>query len=170
MIPSLLVFQILHISVCILRTVMYPFPEAYPGHSRAAKINLFAKIVSVFKLRLLTILVREELWLHLWPVLTQAINCFPIHEYIKQIWRHHICKHQNITSTLVFTCNSFIVFSFITFLLHFILFDWKFVDLSIFCFYKTKRVRKIGGISEVCICPRPVDIIYCSLILFVSFL
>ena len=47
----------LHISVRILRTVMYPSAAARSGPSQATKINLFATIVNVFKLTLLTILV-----------------------------------------------------------------------------------------------------------------
>ena len=58
----------------------------------------------------------EGLWIHFWHGLTHAINCFPIHEWTKQFWRHQICKHyQNITGRLVFMimfgihCNVFIV-------------------------------------------------------------
>ena len=48
-------------------------------------------------------LLLEELWLHHCPFLTHEINCFSIHEFMKQFWCHQICKfYQNITSSLVF--------------------------------------------------------------------
>ena len=79
----------------------------------------------------------ERFWLHLWPVLMQAINCFPVHEKIKQFWHHQIYKHQNITSMLVFT----IVFEIHRAFSLFYLFDWKFADLIIFLFYNAKCVH-----------------------------
>ena len=58
---------------------MYSSLEASPGPIQATKINLFARIVTVFQLTLLFLSkvpswVFEGLWLHLWPILTQAIN------------------------------------------------------------------------------------------------
>ena len=57
---------------------MYPSAEARPGPGQVSKINLFARIVDVFKLTLLTILVKSTImnvWkAHLWPFLTLAIN------------------------------------------------------------------------------------------------
>ena len=45
----------------------------------------------------------EELWLHHCPLLTHEINCFSIHEFMKQFWRHQTCKfYKNITNSLVF--------------------------------------------------------------------
>ena len=86
------------------------------------KINLFSRIADAFKLTLLTIFARSpiiDVWralLCLWLVQTQAINCFPIHEEIKELWRHWKCElYQDIRSRLVFTtvfgihCNFFIV-------------------------------------------------------------
>lgn len=43
----------------MLRTVMYESPKAYPGPSQATTINLFARIVYVFKLTLLTIFAKS---------------------------------------------------------------------------------------------------------------
>ena len=40
----------LYISICILRTLMYPAAERRPGPSQATEINLFPRIVKVFKL------------------------------------------------------------------------------------------------------------------------
>ena len=88
----------------------------------------------------------ERFWLHLWPVLMQAINHFPIHEKIKQFWHHRIYKHQNVTSTLVFT----IVFEIHRTFSLFYLFDWKFTDLIIFFFVmQNVCAQKIAKVSEV---------------------
>ena len=40
---------------------MYQFAEARPGSSQASKINLFARIVNVMKLTLLTILTKGSI-------------------------------------------------------------------------------------------------------------
>ena len=47
--------QSLRISIWILRTLMHLYAETRPGPSQATKIKLFAGIVEVFKLMLLTI-------------------------------------------------------------------------------------------------------------------
>ena len=60
MIPSCL--PSLHIFVCILRiAVMYQYAEAHPELTQAFKINLFARLVDVFKLTLLTIFVKSTI-------------------------------------------------------------------------------------------------------------
>ena len=40
---------------------MYPSTEARPGPSQASKINLFARIVNVFKVTSLTIFVKSTI-------------------------------------------------------------------------------------------------------------
>ena len=54
-----------------LRTVMYLSVEPRSGPNQATKINLFARIVDAFKLMSWMF---EGLLLHLWVVLTNAIN------------------------------------------------------------------------------------------------
>ena len=53
--------------------------EARPEPSQATKINLFARIVNVFRLTLLFLSkvlswMFEGLWLHFWPITTQTIG------------------------------------------------------------------------------------------------
>ena len=43
----------------MLRTVMYQSAEAYTGPSQPSKINIFVRIVTVFKLTLLTIFAKS---------------------------------------------------------------------------------------------------------------
>ena len=50
----------LHISVWILRTVMHPSAEARTGPSQATNINLFARIVNLFKLTLWTVFLKSK--------------------------------------------------------------------------------------------------------------
>ena len=65
---------------------MYQYAELRPGHSQASKINLFARIVNVIKLTLLTIYAKSNI-MDVWRALISplaclmhAINCFPIYE------------------------------------------------------------------------------------------
>ena len=43
----------------MLRTVVHPSAKTRPGPSQAAEINLFARIVKVFELMLITIFVKS---------------------------------------------------------------------------------------------------------------
>ena len=73
------------------------------------------------------------------PHSKQSIECFSIQEQIKQFWHHHICKHQNVTSTLVFTIVIGFHRNFWIVLHHF--FVWRFVDPVIVSFLQEKCVR-----------------------------
>ena len=50
----------LHISDWILRTVMHPSAEARTGPNQATNINLFARIVNIFKLTLWTVFLKSK--------------------------------------------------------------------------------------------------------------
>ena len=59
---------------------MYQPAKAHPAPSQAFEVNLFSRTVDTFAWLCLLFLPKvpssmpEEPWLHLWPVLTQAIN------------------------------------------------------------------------------------------------
>ena len=70
----------LHISLWILRTVMYPSAKTRPGTSQATKIIIFVNSLSlennVVKLLFSEVSswMFEGLWLHIWPDLTHAVD------------------------------------------------------------------------------------------------
>ena len=64
----------LHIFVWILRAVMYQSAEAYPRPSKIYKINLFARIVNLFKLTLLTIFAKSNT-MYVWRALITPLIC-----------------------------------------------------------------------------------------------
>ena len=139
-------------AVWILRTVMYQSEEPHPGLSQAFKINLFTRIVDVFKLTLLIIFAKlpswmfEDLWLHLWATKLHLIKCFSIREKTKQFWPHQICKlYQNIKSRLLFMIDMMELT--VTFSL-FYLFDWKLVDLMLFFLRVKMCAPKKSGASQ----------------------
>ena len=63
----------IQISVWILRAVMHQSPKAHLGPSQASKINLFARIVNVFKLTLLTIFVKSTI-MDVWRALITPLT------------------------------------------------------------------------------------------------
>ena len=67
-------FPFIHIFVWILRAVMYQSAEVRPTPSQASKINLFARIVKVFKLTLLTIFVKSIVT-DVWRILITPLTC-----------------------------------------------------------------------------------------------
>ena len=67
-------FQSLPIFVGILRAVMYQSEQAHSGPSQTFKINLFARIVNVFKLTLLTIFAKSTI-MDVLIALTARLTC-----------------------------------------------------------------------------------------------
>ena len=67
-------FQSLSIFVGILRAVMYQSEQVHSGPSQTFKINLFARIVNVFKLTLLTIFAKSTIMDFL-IALTARLTC-----------------------------------------------------------------------------------------------
>ena len=63
-----------NISVWILRTVIVPSAQARPGPSQTIKSNVFARIVKVFKLMLLTVFVKSTI-MDVWTALKTPLNC-----------------------------------------------------------------------------------------------
>ena len=49
--------------------------EARPGPSQASKINLFARLVNVFKLKLLTIFPKSTV-MDVWKALIAPLTCY----------------------------------------------------------------------------------------------
>ena len=76
----------LHISICILRIVMYPSAEARPVYSQQIKINLFARRVKIFKLMLLTIFVKSTM-MGVWRALITPLPCSNACNYLALWWR-----------------------------------------------------------------------------------
>ena len=84
MILYLLVF-LLYISPFELQK-LYLFAEARPGSRRATKINLFARIVKVFKSTLLTIFVKSIIMSD-WRALITPLVCSNAFNYLTLSWR-----------------------------------------------------------------------------------
>ena len=75
----------------------------------------------------------------------ERVKCLPIRERVKQFWRHHIYKYQNIKSALVFTIV-FGIYFFTAFPIRVLIF--RSIDFFIFT-KKTLRARRIGSVSKV---------------------
>ena len=140
---------------------MYQSTEAHPGLSQAFKINPFARIVDVFELTFLTIFgqkyhqrcLKSSGYTFGLFQSRQLIKCFPIHELIKQFWRHQTCKlYQNrLAFVIVFGihCNFFIV----------LFIQLKTYSSNVFFFFTRENVHaKKIGLEILLAQPRPIGI------------
>ena len=57
-----------------LKTVMYQSPEAHPGPSQAFKVNLYARIVDIIKLMLITIFANSTI-MYVLRALIKPLTC-----------------------------------------------------------------------------------------------